>query len=79
MTFDDDFCQFNFPDGERKTMKLKDNKLEWPPPERIAIGSIMFKRIAFSGLTDEQREKCPAVVRGSVYEPVDMKTIGTKQ
>lgn len=71
MTFDDDHVRLQFPFGPRD-MTCKRLGCEWPPPQFILIGSIMFNRIRYSGITDEQRAEMTNVVRGAEYVPVDM-------
>jgi len=57
----------------------------WPPPEelqfqkQILVGdgeaepgnSLRYRRVSYSGISDEQAAKMPNVARGGLYEYVD--------
>lgn len=67
MTFDDDFVRLNFSGGRHMNVLLKKLDLEWPPPERLHLNAIEFKRIGLSSITDEQRGEMTHVCRGAEY------------
>lgn len=46
--------------------------LEWPPPEDLALGGLLYRRISCSQITDEQRESMTHVIRGAEYEYVGL-------
>lgn len=41
---------------------------EWPPPKFVRFNGKIWRRMTFSGITDEQREGMTHVVRGAQYE-----------
>lgn len=66
-TFDDDYIQFEH-DGKVSQVALKTLGLEWPPPERVMTADgILFERVSFSSITDEQRSKMTHVARGGLF------------
>lgn len=64
MTFEDDFIRIV--DG-LPYVPLAAVGLTWPPPEVIELGGIMYERLQFSDITDEQRADMTHVCRGALY------------
>jgi hypothetical protein len=77
MTFDDDFMRLNFPDGSTKIYSLKQNDMEWPPPEKIMVdfdgGVVTLRRESYSVITDEERARMTHVCRGAEYRTVEVE------
>lgn len=73
MTFDDDHIQLQLSVG-RVQATCRELGLSWPPPERIAVlvgeplSAFAFRRIRYSQLTDDERQKLTHVCRGAEYE-----------
>jgi len=67
-TFADDFIVLQFDHGVVR-QPCKAMGLEWPPPERVEVFGIPFKRERYSSITDEQREGMTNVCRGAEYSP----------
>lgn len=74
MTFDDDFCRFEFPDGA-KNITCKTIGLTWPPPEKVMVSKVKFKMESRSQLSDEVRKGMTHVARGAKYNLVDTETV----
>ena len=66
MTFDDDFAQLHM-QGSIKRIPLGRMGLTWPPPERISLRGMVFDRVGYSQITDEERAKMTHVARGAEY------------
>ena len=67
MTFDDDHILIRFGSGASRRYFLKDIGYDWPPPEVLEFSGFNFKRLRYSSITDEQREKIDRVCRGAEY------------
>lgn len=67
MTFDDDFVQLQFSDGQKRRVFCKPNSIDWPPPATLALGGFRFTQLSCSELTDEQRAGMSHVCRGAAY------------
>jgi hypothetical protein len=73
VTFDDDYIQLNLgPIKGPMRVPLKQLGLSWPPPEFIAItggpfSTPTFKRLRYSAITDQQRQRMTHVCRGAEY------------
>lgn len=71
MTHPDDHVRLNLPDGTSATYFCSTLKLHWPPPEKVKVRGVVFKRVRMSNITDEQIFKMDNVARGAEYEPMD--------
>ena len=66
MTCDTDFCRVHFA-GATRNLLCSALGVEWPPPERLAIGGMTYVQHNRSQLTDEQAEACTSIARGAEY------------
>jgi len=76
MTYEDDYCQFDFGELGIKRITCKDVGVDWPPPTCISVQimdgkklmrTIDFECINHSQITDEQRAGMTHVCRGAEY------------
>lgn len=66
--FEDDFIQVEDEKGRiLGRFVCSENGLNWPPPQAVQWGKVLYKRTNFSQITDEQRQTMTHVCRGAVY------------
>lgn len=71
MTFDDDYIQLRLSTGAMR-VTCRELGISWPPPEFIQVtggpfSEPTFRRVRYSQITDEQRERMTRVCRGAEY------------
>jgi hypothetical protein len=72
MTYDDDFVRLPTLVAGDTNIPLVRLGLEWPPPEEVNFYGLLYRRVSYSEITDEQRAEMTHVARGAQYEFVGL-------
>ena len=67
MTFEDDFVRITDNDGIAVNVTCVSIGIQWPPPATLVFQGLVFRRVSYSSIPDEAREKMTHVCRGAEY------------